>query len=73
MFPTEFPFQELKPSGFAWKKYYRNPNKYVVLPKYANYKNMEMLVAIFNGNLIDTSKKNIENIDYFLKEKYEDV
>ena len=56
--------------GWAWNKYYRNPKNYFVIPKYANYKDMELLIAVFQGRLIDISKKNTVDLDYDKKEKY---
>jgi len=73
LFPEEFPFTDLRASGWAWKKYFRNPRKFFVIPKNANYKNMELLVAAFSGKVIDTSKVNIVEVDYDVKEKYEAV
>lgn len=62
IFPEEFPFHDSKPHGWAWTKYYRTPRNYIVLPKYCNYVNMEILVSVFNGNIIDVSKNNITHI-----------
>jgi len=73
LFPEEFPFTDLKSAGWAWRKYFRNPRKYFIMPKNANYKNMEILVAAFSGKVIDTSKPNIVEIDHDVKEQYEMV
>jgi hypothetical protein len=54
LFPTTFPFQDYKPYGWAWNKYYRNPRNLIVIPKVANYANMEILIQAFNGKIIDT-------------------
>ena len=71
LFPTEYPYSDINPAGWCWRKYFRNPKTYFNIPKNANYKNMEILVAVFNGKVIDTSKPNVEEIDYSKKEKYE--
>ena len=34
---------------------------------------MEVLVAVFKGMAIDTSKKNVEEIDYIKKDKFKDL
>lgn len=70
IFPEEFPFHDTKPHGWAWNKYYRTPKNYIVIPKYCNYVNMEVLVAVLNGNTIDVSKKNIIEIEKEEKEDY---
>jgi len=33
--------------GWGWNKYYRNPKNFLAIPKYANYKDMEILIAVF--------------------------
>lgn len=71
LFPQEYPFTDIDPAGWAWRKYYRNPKNYFTVPKNANYKNMEILVAAFNGKVIDTSKQNVIEIDYDKKEKFQ--
>ncbi len=71
LFPQEYPFLDIAPAGWAWRKYYRNPKTFFIVPKHANYKNMEVLVAAFNGKVIDTSKPNITELDGFKKDKYE--
>jgi len=54
----------------AWKKYYRNPMNYFIIPKYNNYCDMELLVEMFKGRLVDTSKKNINIVDHIKKDDY---
>lgn len=70
LFPEDYPFDDLRPAGWAWKKFFRNPRNFFIIPKNANYKNMEILTAVFSGKVIDTSKANVVDIDYNAKEKY---
>lgn len=72
LFPEEYPFEEVNPVGWAWSKYFRNPKNYILIPKYANYKNMEILIATMSGNFIDTSKQNIVEIDHEKKIDFKD-
>lgn len=67
IFPTDKNEEDVG-LGFGWKKYYRNPRNYFVLPKKANYIDMEILVEVFKGNMINIGKKHIENIDYCKKD-----
>ncbi len=71
LFPEQYPYNELNPAGWSWRKYFRNPRTLFVLPKRANYQNMEILVAVFNGKVIDTSKQNCVELDHHKKDKYE--
>lgn len=71
LFPEQYPYNELNPAGWSWKKYFRNARTNFVLPKRANYQNMEILIAVFNGKVIDTSKSNVVELDHHKKEKYE--
>jgi hypothetical protein len=49
--------------GWCWFKYYRNPRNFLTIPKNSNYANMEVLIQVFNGNVIDTSKKWVERVE----------
>ena len=73
MFPEVYPYNTDRPFGYAWTKYYRTPRNWFSLPKFNNYSNMEVLIAIFKGMPIDCSKKNIVEIDYSKKDKYKDI
>ncbi|KRX08565.1 hypothetical protein PPERSA_13046 [Pseudocohnilembus persalinus] len=70
LFPENYPFKELKGHGWAWKKYYRNPQNYLVIPKYSNYLDTETLIAVFSGKIIDINKSNYVEIDYNKADKY---
>ncbi len=70
LFPQEYPYNDINPAGWSWRKYFRNPKTYFTIPKNANYKNMEILIALFNGKVIDTSKTNVNEIETSKKEKY---
>eukprot|EP00331_Platyophrya_macrostoma_P026640 CAMPEP_0176442712 /NCGR_PEP_ID=MMETSP0127-20121128/21988_1 /TAXON_ID=938130 /ORGANISM="Platyophrya macrostoma, Strain WH" /LENGTH=183 /DNA_ID=CAMNT_0017827797 /DNA_START=246 /DNA_END=797 /DNA_ORIENTATION=- len=71
LFPEEYPYSDINPTGYAWTKYYRNPNSYFLLPKYANYVDYELLVAAFSGKMIELTKQNTVEIDHDKKERYE--
>ena len=43
---------------------------YFIIPKYNNYCDMELLVEMFKGRLVDTSKKNINIVDHIKKDDY---
>ncbi|KAL4460282.1 hypothetical protein ABPG74_000033 [Tetrahymena malaccensis] len=73
LFPSTIPFQDIYPMKYAWTKYYFTPQQYFFIPKYCNYVNMEVLVNVFNGKIVNTSKDYVENIDYKLKDKYTNV
>jgi hypothetical protein len=62
LFPRSLDYNEDKPRGWAWMKYYRTPRNYLVIPKNSNYMNEEVMIKAMEGVMIDTSKKNIEVI-----------
>ena len=62
LFPEIYPYDDMKAGGWAWKKYFRNPKNYIVIPKNANYKDMELMTAVFNGKMVDTSKQFYKEI-----------
>eukprot|EP01017_Pseudomicrothorax_dubius_P049668 TRINITY_DN926_c0_g1_i2.p1 TRINITY_DN926_c0_g1~~TRINITY_DN926_c0_g1_i2.p1 ORF type:complete len:167 (+),score=31.61 TRINITY_DN926_c0_g1_i2:402-902(+) len=73
VFPEEYPYTDLHPTGYAWKKYYRNPRTFINIPKYANYADWEMLVHVFKGRIIELGKENIVEIDYDKTSRYKDL
>ncbi len=70
LFPEEYPFTDVNPTGYSWSKYFRNPNNYFLLPKYANYIDYEILVAAFSGKMIEVTKQNTVELDHDKKEQY---
>ena len=67
IFPRKLNYDENRPRGWAWMKYYRSPRNFLVIPKNSNYINEEILIKIMEGNSIDTSNKNIEIVKEDLK------
>jgi hypothetical protein len=70
VFPATYPFSDSSPASFTWKKYYRSQLTFFYLPKAHSYVNMEILVNIFNGKLINTSSENINQLDEFKVNNY---
>jgi len=70
LFPETYPFEDINPVRWSWTKYYSNPGNFFIIPKYYNYINMEVLIAVFSGKNIDTSAANWVLIDHDEKEDY---
>lgn len=51
------PFSELR---WAWTKYYYNTDTFIVIPKNADYIDMELLTAVMRGKIIHTTPENSE-------------
>ena len=45
---------------WAWTKYYYNSDTFIVIPKNADYIDMELLTASLSGLLISTNRDNSE-------------
>ena len=72
IFPQKVDYDEDRPRGWAWFKYYRSPRNRLVIPKNANYMNEELLIKVFEGDKVDTSTKHIEIIKEETKTLYDD-
>lgn len=49
------PYADLR---WAWTKYYYNTDTFIVIPKKADYIDMELLTAVMRGKIIQTNSDN---------------
>lgn len=63
-FPKVAPIPPNKSMMLNWRKYFHGNNEWIEIPKNNEYLDQETLVAAFNGKIIDTSEKHVENINY---------
>ena len=61
-FPREQPVKR-EGLAWAWVRYFHNNNEHIYIPKSSVFMNSEILVAVLNGKLIDTSAENTKKID----------
>ncbi|CAD8073164.1 unnamed protein product [Paramecium sonneborni] len=64
LFPDQWPIQKGMSKKLRWSfvKYYLNQNNFLVFPSNPNYVNAEILIAVMNGKIINTSKQYVEDV-----------
>ncbi|CAK61482.1 unnamed protein product (macronuclear) [Paramecium tetraurelia] len=65
LFPDQWPQKKELFKQWRWSfvKYYLNQNNFLVFPSNPNYVNAEILIAVMNGKIINTSKQYVEDVE----------
>lgn len=68
-FPTTYPFEEKATWTYGWRKYFINFGNFIHFPRDAKYINMEVMVEVLKGKMVDLNEDTMTKIDH---EKWED-
>ena len=52
IFPNTLKEAQKNKRGYAWVKHFSNGDNFLVLPKKADFANLEVLVEVFKGKII---------------------